>query len=354
MPLDLQQFPGRCQGRGLAGARRALDDQQSAGAGQGGDHPLLGMVELAAGDHAADAGGGRGVLGSGRETGDQVGLDGALLSLGWDDDACVTVVCTPDEEIGSPGSRALLETLGAEHDVALCLERAREDGRVVVGRKGVVDVVLEVRGRSAHAGVEPERGVNAAVAAAGPTADLVALNGRWPDVTVNVGVLRAGEWPNVVPARASLVADVRATSPSSFDEVVAAIRSLADRSSVGGVTVEMFLEAPAPPWVSDPASRRVADVAGDVAAALGIELGFAVTGGAADSNLLAAQGIAVLDGLGPVGGDDHSLTEWLDLDSVVPRVTRLAGLMIKLARSADHPVVDLEGLPQAADARAIR
>lgn len=259
----------------------------------------------------------------------------ALWRVGWDDFAHVTLVGTSDEEIGSPGSRELLASLAAEHDVALCLECAREDGSLVTGRKGVVDVLLEVRGRSAHAGVEPERGINAAVAAARLTVDLAALNGRWSDVTVNVGVLRAGERPNVVPARASLIADVRASSPRSFDSVVSEIRVLAERSSVDGVSVEVSLQAPAPPWAPDDASQRVADAAVAVADRLGLDVACAVTGGAADANLLAAEGIPVLDGLGPVGGDDHSVTEWLDLTSVVPRITLLAGLMVELARSTD-------------------
>lgn len=268
----------------------------------------------------------------------------ALHALGWDDYAAVTFACTPDEEIGSPGSRELLATLAAEHDVALCLECAREDGSLVVGRKGVADVRLEVSGRSAHAGVEPERGVNAAVVVAGLTLDLAALGARWPDVTVNVGVLQAGERPNVVPAQARLVADVRAATPASFDEVVAEIRAIAGRSSVDGATVEMSLHAPAPPWAPDAASRRLADVAGAVASRLGIDLGFAVTGGAADANLLAAEGIAVLDGLGPVGGDDHSSTEWLDLASVVPRIMLLAGLLAELADSVDRVRTDSAAL----------
>lgn len=259
----------------------------------------------------------------------------ALRAIRWDDYATVTFACTPDEEIGSPSSRALLERLAAEHDVALCLECAREDGRVVVGRKGVVDAVVEVSGRSAHAGVEPERGVNAAVAAAGLAVDLAALNGRWPDVTVNVGVLRSGTRPNVVPERASLVADVRAVSPTSFDEAVGAIQALADQPGVEGALVEVTLQNAAPPWVPDAASQRVADAAGVVASRLGIDLGFALTGGAADANLLAAHGLAVLDGLGPIGGDDHSVTEWLDLTSVVPRITLLAGLLIELARVSE-------------------
>lgn len=255
----------------------------------------------------------------------------ALGHLGWEDFAVVTFVGVPDEEVGSPGSRELLAGLAAEHDVALCLECAREDGSVVIGRKGVVDVVLEVGGRSAHAGVEPERGVNAAVVAAGLAVDLAALNGRWADVTVNVGVLRAGERPNVVPDRAQLVVDVRAVAPSSYDEVLTAIRSLAEHASVEGASVSVSLQAPAPPWAPSDDSRVVADAARAVASRLGVDLGLALTGGAADANLLAAEGIAVLDGLGPVGGDDHSPSEWLDLRSVVPRVTLLAGLLLELA-----------------------
>jgi glutamate carboxypeptidase len=171
--------------------------------------------------------------------------------------------------------------------------------------------------------------VNAAVAAAGLAVDLAALNGRWSDVTINVGVLQGGDRPNVVPAQASLVADVRAVTTESFDQAIAAVRALADRPAVAGAEVRVSLENPAPPWVPDAASERVARAAGAVR--LGLDLGFARTGGTADANLLAAHGIAVLDGLGPIGGDDHSTTEWLDLHSVVPRTTLLAGLMVELA-----------------------
>ena len=171
--------------------------------------------------------------------------------------------------------------------------------------------------------------------AAGLAVDLAALNGRWPDVTVNVGVLRAGERPNVVPDRAQLVVDVRAAAPSSYDEVLAVIRSLAERASMEGASVSMSLQAPAPPWAPSDDSRDVAEAARAVASRLGVDLGLALTGGAADANLLAAEGIAVLDGLGPVGGDDHSQSEWLDLASVVPRVTLLAGLLLELSGTGE-------------------
>lgn len=258
----------------------------------------------------------------------------ALDAVGFRDYAVLTLVLVPDEEVGSPSSRALLAGLASSHDLALCLECAREDGSAVVGRKGVADAVLEVQGRSAHAGIEPDRGVSAAVAVAHLALDLHALNGEWPDVSVNVGVLQAGERPNVVAARGSVVADVRAESVESFDSVVSRIRWLAGRPGVPEASISLRLEAPAPPWQADGRSLAIAERARGVAGRLGIDLPLARTGGAADANLLAAHGLPVLDGLGPVGGNDHSADEWLDLTSVVPRATLLAGLVADLC---EHP-----------------
>lgn len=255
----------------------------------------------------------------------------ALQACGFDDFATLTLFATPDEEIGSPSSRALLEDLARTHDVGLCLEGAREDGRLVIARKGVVDVVLEVTGRAAHAGVEPERGINAAVASSRLAVALGGLNGRWPDVTVNVGVVTSGERPNVVPARGRVVADVRAATTASFDAVVAEVHRLGEEATLDGARVSVALEAASPPWEPDRASTEVADAALAVAGRLGLEIGLARTGGSADANLLAAAGLPVLDGLGPVGGNDHSPLEWLDLATVVPRVVLLAGLVAELA-----------------------
>ena len=244
----------------------------------------------------------------------------------------VTVLLTPDEEVGSPSVRALLVELARAHDVGLCLECAREDGQAVVGRKGIADAVVEVHGREAHAGIEPERGVNATVEAAHVAVGLHAMNERWPDVSVNVGVLRAGTRPNVVAGRATLVADLRATSRDSFDAAVAAMRSLTATPRLDGARMQLTLENPAPPWTPDQRTWVVADHARQVARELGWCLDFTSTGGAADANLLAAAGLTVLDGLGPVGGGDHSEDEWLDLASVPDRVALLAGLLVRLNR----------------------
>ncbi|NES14823.1 MULTISPECIES: M20/M25/M40 family metallo-hydrolase [Micromonospora] len=245
----------------------------------------------------------------------------------------LVLVCTPDEEIGSPGSRPLLRTLGAEADVALCLECARDNGDLVSARKGVADLEVTLRGRAAHAGIEPERGANALLAAARLTVALDQLNGRWPGVTINVGVLEAGGRPNVVADRARMLVDLRAWRVSEYEAALAEIRRLVAQPAVSGVRADLAVHAPTPPWEPGAGGRRLAELAAKVGAGIGVPVAHTATGGCADANLLAEAGTAVLDGLGPVGGADHSPGEWLDLDSVVPRVALLAALIDEVAHA---------------------
>ncbi|MFF5175948.1 M20 family metallopeptidase [Micromonospora sp. NPDC000089] len=256
----------------------------------------------------------------------------ALVALGREEYGELVLVCTPDEEIGSPGSRPMLRTLGAEADVALCLECARDNGDLVSARKGVADLEIQLRGRAAHAGIEPERGVNALLAAARLTVALDALNGRWPGVTVNVGVLESGGRPNVVADRARMLVDLRAWRTGEYAAALAEIRRLVAAPAVAGVRAELTVHAPTPPWEPGPEQGWLTELAAKVGAGLGLPVSHTATGGCADANLLAEAGATVLDGLGPIGGDDHSPAEWLDLDSVVPRVALLAGLVDEVAR----------------------
>ncbi|GAA1957377.1 M20/M25/M40 family metallo-hydrolase [Nocardioides panacihumi] len=255
----------------------------------------------------------------------------ALLATGFDDFDTLTLLATTDEETGSNAARAVMAELAAVHDVGLCLEGARDDGSLVTGRAGVADVVVEVRGRAAHAGIEPERGLNAAVDTARLAVAIAALNGRWEDVKVNVGVLSSGERANVVPEHGRLVVDVRGTSADSFDAAITAIREVASDVPVG-VQVTVRVENPAPPWRADRRAQAVADRAVLVAKSLGIDIQTADTGGSADANLLADLGLPVLDGLGPVGGGDHSADEWLDLVSAPDRLLLLAALIVDLCQ----------------------
>ncbi|RKN48706.1 M20 family peptidase [Micromonospora endolithica] len=256
-----------------------------------------------------------------------------LVALDREEYGELVLVCTPDEEIGSTGSRPLLRTLGSVADVALCLECARDNGDLVSARKGVADLEVTLRGRAAHAGIEPERGANALLAAARLTVALDALNGRWPGVTVNVGHLASGDRPNVVPDRARMLVDLRAWHTREYEAALAEIRRLVAEPQVSGVRAEVAVHAPTPPWEPGPAGQRLTELAAKVGAGLGVPVSHTATGGCADANLLAEAGAAVLDGLGPVGGADHSPSEWLDLDSVVPRTALLAGLIDEVSRA---------------------
>ncbi|KOG10385.1 MULTISPECIES: M20/M25/M40 family metallo-hydrolase [Streptomyces] len=239
-------------------------------------------------------------------------------------------LATPDEEIGSPASRALIEDTARGMHYGLGLECARENGDLVIARKGVADFRLTVTGRAAHAGIEPERGANAALAAAHLTVALQALNGHWGDVTVNVGVVRAGTRANIVCPEAELRIEVRAATTADIERVRRAIKEAADHPGVPGVTVEVEQLDLCPPMEDTAASRRMLVHAQRAAGAAGIALGAAATGGVGDANLIAGTGVPVLDGLGPVGGADHTPQEWLDTASVPHRVAMLAGMITSL------------------------
>jgi glutamate carboxypeptidase len=175
--------------------------------------------------------------------------------------------------------------------------------------------------------VEPERGRSATLQAAHTTIALHQLNGRWPGVTVNVGVIQGGIRPNVIAERCELHVDVRGPSARSFEDALAEVDRLARATTVPDVTVEAESMSGFPPMEKTEAIARLAERAIEIAAELGFELRDAATGGASDANPIAGNGVPVLDGLGPIGGGDHSPAEWLDLDSVVPRMALLASLI---------------------------
>jgi len=245
----------------------------------------------------------------------------------------LTFVANPDEEIGSPFSSAHIRGLVPEHDAALVLECARANGDIVSARKGIADVHVTFTGRAAHAGVEPEKGRSAILEAAHQVLALHALNGRWPSVTVNAGVIHGGTRPNVVAEHCEMQVDVRAATVDEFAAVTAEVQRIVSATHVEGVRGELRPSAGHQPMEKSPASARLVALAISIAGELGFTLRDAATGGASDANTTSAGGLPTLDGLGPIGGDDHSADEWLDLESVVPRTTLLAALMARIGEA---------------------
>jgi glutamate carboxypeptidase len=250
-----------------------------------------------------------------------------LQDAGFDAFERITYVCNPDEEIGSPWSREVIRAEAAGADAAFVLEGARENGDIVSARKGVSDYRIEVVGRAAHAGVEPDRGRSAILEAAHKTVALQALNGRWPGVTVNVGVVHGGTRTNVVPERCTIEVDVRSPREETLAEAEAEVERIAREHRVADVTVAIAGGAWHRPMEKKEGGARLATLAIEIARELGFELVDAATGGASDANTTSGAGVPTLDGLGPVGGDDHGPKEWVDLTSVVPRISLLSGLL---------------------------
>jgi glutamate carboxypeptidase len=247
----------------------------------------------------------------------------------------LTFIANPDEEIGSPTSSPHIQSAGADVDACLVLECARANGDIVSARKGIIDARVTVHGRAAHAGVEPEKGRNAILEASRIVAELHALNGRWPGVTVNVGVIRGGTRPNVVAERCDLEVDIRSTTGEGLDVVEAALRDVVAATTIPDITTEIEVMAGWRPMEKLARSGRLVEHAQAVARGLGFEVQDTSTGGASDANTTSGMGVPSLDGLGPIGGNDHSPAEYLDVDSVVPRTAMVAGLLLAIARDPE-------------------
>ncbi len=244
----------------------------------------------------------------------------------------LTFIANPDEEVGSPSSSPVIRAEAARSDACFVLECARANGDIVSSRKGVVDLHIVITGRAAHAGVEPEKGRSAVLEAAHKIIALHALNGRWPGVTVNAGVVEGGTRPNVVAEQARIKVDIRAVTRASMEAAEAALREIATTSTVPDVTAVVEEHGRHWPMEKLERSARLVDQARAIAVDLGFALNDAATGGASDANTTSGMGVPTLDGLGPVGGNDHAPGEYLELDSVVPRITLLAALLLATAR----------------------
>jgi len=221
--------------------------------------------------------------------------------------------------------------LAREADAALVLEPNSRVDKATIARKGVATYRIDVEGLSAHAGVEPHKGRNAILELANRIIAVQALNGSIPGVTLNAGVIHGGERPNIVPDAAYALVDARAADSAGMEAVERAMREVAEAAPVvEGAAVRLsggFLHQP---FTQSAASERLFALASEVAAELGYTLTGSPTGGGSDGNTTAAIGTPTLDGLGPAGGMAHNPGEYIEVESIAPRVALLAGLIARI------------------------
>lgn len=237
----------------------------------------------------------------------------------------VIVLSTSDEEIGSTSSRELIEAVARPAIAVLVLEPAQSGGALKTARKGIADFNLEVEGRAAHAGVEPEKGISAIEEMAHQVLALKALADPKLGTTINVGVVSGGTRPNVVPAKARAEIDVRFARASEAERVVAAIRGLQPRAE--GARLRISGGVDRPPMERTEGIARLARLAQGLAREIGFELAETSTGGGSDGNFTAALGVPTLDGLGPDGGGAHADSEHLLIGSWLARTQLLSRLI---------------------------
>ena len=239
----------------------------------------------------------------------------------------VALVATTDEETGSTTSKKLIERLAKDADAVLVFESAI-DGKVKTGRKGTSMYQISVTGKAAHAGLEPEKGINATTELAKLVLQITDLANPAFGTTVVPTVMQAGTTTNTVPAQAKLDVDIRSFTTAELQRIDTAIKSLT--SSVAQVEITGGISRPPLEIASTKELYEKLEV---VAKRLGMpEIGHASVGGASDGNLAAAAGAKVLDGLGAVGVGAHAPTESISLSAVEPRIKLISAFITELLK----------------------
>jgi len=232
----------------------------------------------------------------------------------------VALIATTDEETGSQSSKALIKDLSAKARAVLVLE-ASLDGKVKTGRKGTAMYQIAVKGLAAHAGLEPEKGINTTTEIAHAILKLSQLENKELGTTVVPTLLKSGTTTNTVPDLALLDIDVRSFSQAELERVDTEIRNLQPTNPAAQITVTGGVNRPP---LEPKSTQALYERAEKVAAKLGMPpLGSASVGGASDGNFAAAAGAQVLDGLGAVGGGAHAPSEWVSVSAMESRSTFL-------------------------------
>jgi glutamate carboxypeptidase len=235
----------------------------------------------------------------------------------------VEMLFSCDEEVGSGTSRALIEERALACGAVLVLEPSADGGALKTGRKGTGTFQVLVTGRAAHAGLEPEKGDNALIEAAHQILEIATLGDPEQGTTVTPTMAKAGTADNVVPAEARISVDVRVTGPSEKQRIESAMAALTARDPRCQVVVTGKIGRPPMP---ESASTELFAIAREVDPAInGVSVG-----GGSDGNFTAAVGVATLDGLGAVGGGAHSTDEHVLVDTMMPRVDLLQGILARV------------------------
>ncbi|MEE4730095.1 M20/M25/M40 family metallo-hydrolase [Pseudomonas alliivorans] len=258
-----------------------------------------------------------------------------LQDQGFKDFGTLTVLFNPDEETGSSGSKKVIAELARQHDYVFSYEPPDKDA-VTVATNGINGVLLDVKGKSSHAGSAPEAGRNAAIELAHQMLQLKDLGDPAKGTTVNWTLIKGGEKRNIIPSSASAEGDMRYSDLSESDRVLADAQRIVQKKLIDGTEVSVRLEKGRPPLAKNPGSEQLAKTAQTlygkigrkiepIAMRFGTDAGYAYVPG--------SEKPAVLETMGVVGAGLHADDEYIELSSIAPRLYLTVALIKQLSEA---------------------
>lgn len=243
----------------------------------------------------------------------------------------IEIILNSDEEIGTQVSKSIIESYSKDKQYCLTMEPARKDGSIVHSRRGSGTYIIEAFGKAAHSGINPKEGINAIEKLSGITLDLQKLPKKYSGVSINVGLIEGGTTVNTVPDYASIKVDARIDEIKQVKTVDKGIRDIASNNNINDATTKVKGNITRPPMELNKQNKDLADLIVNLAKTLNIKINAISTGGGSDASFTSAMGIPTVDGLGPVGGNQHSELEYLEINSLLERKELLENVIMTLS-----------------------
>jgi len=251
-----------------------------------------------------------------------------LIGAGLQTPLPITILFTPDEEVGTPSTRELIEAEATRNKYVLVPEPCREDGGAVIGRYAIARFNLQTVGKPSHAGAKLKDGRSAIATMARKIGQVEAMTSD--DCTFSVGVINGGQWVNCVSSECNAQVLSMAKRQNDLDKGIEDILGLI--SDENGVEFHVNRGVTRPVWEpNQPGTIAMFDLARDIAKNLGFDLTASSAGGGSDGNFTGFLGIPTLDGLGVKGAGLHTLNEHIEIASLVERARLISGMLMRLS-----------------------
>ncbi|ATG17355.1 carboxypeptidase [Providencia alcalifaciens] len=244
----------------------------------------------------------------------------------------IEVLLNCDEEIGSISSRTVIEQCAKGKRYALVMEPARANGAIVSARRGVGTYVLTIQGKASHSGIAPEAGISAIQELAYKIQSLHALSQHDKGLSVNVGLISGGTSVNTVAPNARAEIDVRISSEQQGVEIDKKVREVCSQPVLEGIQLSLTGGINRPPMAKTVESVELIDIIKQEANKLAITLEDVSTGGGSDASFTAGVGTPTVDGLGPIGGYQHSDKEYLEIPSLTERAQLFFNVLTRITQ----------------------